>query len=155
MAIMGILAVIGIGTYTQATMKSRDTERKSDLNQLAKALESYNNDMGGYPKVNGDGEMLCQATTEETECNGQLFAFISGAKAIYMEKIPTDTDINNKYVYIPNAETGGYSLYAALENTQDKDVVVDTEGNPTTFAVSCGLENCNYQLTETGLVRTN
>ena len=44
MAIIGILSVIGIGSFTQATVKSKDTQRKNDLNQIAKALELYYND---------------------------------------------------------------------------------------------------------------
>lgn len=153
MAIIGILAVVGIGTYTQATTKSKDTVRKSDLNQIAKGLESFNNDVGRYPIIDANGEMTCpQADKTEVRCGVNLYAFIGDERAIYLVNIPTDSDNMKKYVYIPDADFNGFSLYAALDNLDDKDVVTK-DGVVTTWDVSCGRVNCNYKLTETGLER--
>ena len=154
MAIIGILAVVGIGSYTQATIKSRDTERKNDLNQIAKALELFNLDMNRYPKINVGGEMTCpEGDGSEVLCGQEIYAFVGDKKATYIEKAPIDPKVGRKYVYTPTDSYGGFALYAALENTEDKDVVT-AAGEPTNWGISCGDINCNYKVTQVGLVRT-
>jgi type II secretion system protein G len=153
MAIIGILAVIGIGSFTQAMTKSRDTQRKNDLNQIAKALESFNNDVGRYPKVNA-GEMTCpDENGDEVDCDGNIYAYIGDTKSKYMSGVPSDPTAGRIYVYVPGAGYGSFVLYTALENTEDRDVVVDSNGDPADWGVSCGSVNCNYKLTELGLMR--
>jgi len=154
MAIIGILSVVGIGSYTQATIKSRDTERKNDLNQIAKALESFNNDVGRYPAVDENGEMTCpQSDGSEGDCIEMISAFIGDTKAVYMQEVPKDPDTNRSYVYVPEANETGFALYTALENTQDKDVVVNIDGKASDWGRPCGTVSCNYKLTEVGLIR--
>ncbi len=167
MAIVGILAVVGIGAFTSATVKSRDTQRKNDLNQIAKALESFINDVGRYPLVDADGIMTCPeydgSVLTEKSCYGSLMADIGDSnsevytKAYYMVKIPTDPDKSRKYIY-KKTDTG-YALYTALENAEDRDVVKDTDGSNTNWDSDggmCGTNiSCTYKLTDTGLVRIN
>jgi prepilin-type N-terminal cleavage/methylation domain-containing protein len=157
MAIVGILAVVGIGSYTQATMKSRDIQRKNDLNQISKAIESFNNDLGRYPQsevVGGYSVMTCpQADSTEVACGTRIYGYIRDALAVYMENVPVDPNTAKRYVYIAGDDNSTYSLLAALENTEDRDVVVDAEGNTTDWGESCGVVNCNYKITELGLVK--
>lgn len=159
MAIMMILSVIGIGAYTQATIKSRDTQRKNDINQIAKALEVFMNDVQRYPHTDVDGEMTCPSMDigVEVACGNQIFSFTGSAgsrlQALYMDKVPKDPIAGREYVYQENSTTGGYSLYASLENLEDRDVVVDGEGNTADWGVPCGSAVCNYKVTETGLIR--
>lgn len=156
MAIIAILSVIGIGSYTQATIKSRDTQRKNDLNQITKALELYNNDVVGYPTVNIDGEMMCIGIDGSlAECGTSIYAYFDGEKAIYMSSLPSDPNATRDYIYVPDDPiVGSYSLYTSLENVEDRDVVVDSEGEKTDWEINCGDALCNYKLTETGLIRT-
>lgn len=155
MALIAILSVIGIGSYSQATVKARDTQRKNDLNQITKALESFNNDVGRYPKVDGFGEMTCpQINGAEGSCFGGIIAYFGDVLTAYMENIPTDPKNGRVYKYVPGANNGTYSYYAAMDNVDDRDVVVDSEGVKTDWEISCGDINCNYKITETGLVRT-
>lgn len=157
MAIMMILSVVGIGAYTQATLKSRDTERKNDLNQIAKSLEMFMNDVQRYPHA-VDGVMMCPGRDgTEVACGDQIYSYTGTLPdremALYMQSVPEDPVDGREYVYQENSLTGGYSLYASLENTEDRDVVVDEDGNSTDWDISCGTVECNYKLTETGLVR--
>lgn len=154
MALVGILAVVGLGAYTQATMKSRDTQRKNDLNQIAKGLEAFNNDIGRYPMIDAFGEMTCpQDESTEISCSGDIFAYIDGAKATYMSDVPVDQKNGWEYVYVPSDGFDAFSLYAALENSEDRDVVT-LDGVTSDWDISCGDVECNYKLTELGLVRT-
>ncbi|KKR41619.1 MAG: Type II secretory pathway pseudopilin PulG-like protein, partial [Candidatus Woesebacteria bacterium GW2011_GWB1_40_12] len=45
-AILGILATIGLVTFSSSQMRGRDAQRKSDLKQISSALEIYYNDYG-------------------------------------------------------------------------------------------------------------
>lgn len=169
MAIIAILAVVGIGSYTQATLKARDTQRKNDLNQISKALESFNNDVGRYPLDDDNGNMTCPDYVNgflvESSCFGSITADVSDSnkvagnktytEAVYMEKLPIDPTSGKKYFY--EKTTSGFSIYVALENSEDRDVVVDNAGKATTWDVNCGSVGrpimCNYKLSETGLVK--
>jgi prepilin-type N-terminal cleavage/methylation domain-containing protein len=158
MAIIAIISVVGIGSYTQATIKSRDTQRKNDLNQIAKSIELFNNDVGRYPKVDGTGVMTCPGVSGiEIACGSTIFSYSGTERSVYMEKVPSEFISGRKYVYRPDATFGSYSLYATLENTEDKDVVIDSvtklKTNWDSDGVTCGTTSCNYKLTETGLIR--
>lgn len=170
MAIIGILSVIGIGSFTQATVKSKDTQRKNDLNQIAKALEVYYNDVGSYPAasavVGEEGKILCSVTATSTTCNPASacttrFAYcFTGKTSVYLSKLPEDSSSLQKYYYKPDSSLSSFALYAALENTEDKDIVVISGTTDKTNwdddGVNCGSSTsvpCNYKITETGLVR--
>lgn len=156
MALVGILATIGLGSYSTATVKSKDTKRKTDLNQISKALESFNNDVARYPKVDVNGNMTCPGSSgSEVGCLGSVYAYIGDNRTTYMVDFPTDPLSGNNYVYVPSADYGSYSLYAALENDQDKDWVKTSDGDNTDWGVSCGSDMCNYKITETGLDTIN
>lgn len=166
MALVGILAVVGLGSYMQATVKAKDTRRKNDLNQYAKALEMFINDVGRYPQVDASGKILCpnfaNGSMVQTDCLGILYAFIGDSnpvagskkyeKTVYMDDIPTDPEAAKSYIYVPSAGQNDYALYAALDNLEDRDVVTD-EGVVTDWSVSCGSAMCNYKVTSLGLIR--
>ncbi len=48
-AIIAILATLGISSYSTAIKKSRDASRKSDIQNIAQALVLYRSDEEGYP----------------------------------------------------------------------------------------------------------
>jgi len=59
-AILGLLATIGLGSFRTSQMKGRDAQRKSDLSQIQKALEMYYNDYSGYPAAITGGSPLTE-----------------------------------------------------------------------------------------------
>ncbi|OGG01842.1 hypothetical protein A2Z33_01155 [Candidatus Gottesmanbacteria bacterium RBG_16_52_11] len=52
--IIGILVAVGMVSYVTASRNSRDTKRKSDLQNVRQALEMYRADTGTYPNSSGD-----------------------------------------------------------------------------------------------------
>ncbi len=48
-AIISILATLGISSYTSAVKKGRDAKQKSDIHNIQQALLLYRADMGNYP----------------------------------------------------------------------------------------------------------
>ena len=50
-AIIGILITVGSVSYTRAVKLSRDAKRKTDLEQIRQALETFRSETGSYPTV--------------------------------------------------------------------------------------------------------
>jgi len=128
MAILGLLATVGLVSFRTAQMKGRDARRKHDLEQIQKALEMYYNDKGRYPDpaiIPGPGEEWRDATVT----NG----------ALYMKEMPTDPR-GIDYCYWADAAGSGYRLYAQLENPKDPNCL---DGDCST-ARSCGTGTYNY-----------
>lgn len=113
-SIIGILSALLMSNFTSIRERARDTQRKSDLKQIQKALEMYKNSQTvlQYPQTN-DWDTMRDALV-----NGN-----------YMKKIPDDP-VNTSplvYTYISPVETDTlrYTLKACLENASDKDGVDD------------------------------
>ena len=48
-AIIAILISVGVVSYTRSLKLSRDARRKTDLEQIRQALETYRSELGAYP----------------------------------------------------------------------------------------------------------
>jgi len=114
-----VLMSIGIVSYRGAQKKSRDAKRKADLEQVRSALEMYRSDKGSYP-------------------SGDWSDMISSLRADnYLRTEPTDPKEGYNYYYNrPNDYT--YNLCAYLETET---------GGGCSDSPTCGLETCNYQVT--------
>ena len=109
MAIIGILASIGLVSFKSSQIKARDAQRKSDLSQMQKALEAYFNDKGEYPAV-GSLPVAGDEWIDTDVANG----------ALYMKSFPADPR-NYTYLY-ERPTTTSYEIYAYLENPNDKSI---------------------------------
>ncbi|HOZ03652.1 MAG TPA: type II secretion system protein [Candidatus Woesebacteria bacterium] len=105
MALIGILSVSIGWQVTRQLSRARDSERKDDLAKIKLAFEDYYNDNESYPP---DDTIL-------TNCGGaQLMP--------YLPVIPCDPSTHDPYLYEPDLATGGYRVYAILENPAEKSV---------------------------------
>jgi len=126
-AILGLLATIGLGSFRSSQMKGRDAQRKSDLTQIQKALEMYHNDYSGYPETlpAGGGSWL--------DAKGTL----------YMKEVPKDPK-DFDYCYETETNQTWYRLYAKLENNQDRGIAK----SGCSAGCTCGGDNTyNYKVT--------
>lgn len=127
--IIAVLASVAIVSYSTASKNSRDAKRKSDIANLAAALELYraDNDIyiaaGGAPRV-----------------EDVLGPLVSGG---YINELPMDpkpytfsTQRGYRYSNI-GAGTGVYCLFAIMENTSN--------GNES----SEGVNPCSYTYGDT------
>ncbi len=147
LGIVGIVAtmlIVGINPLDQIR-KSSDTDRKSDIAQLQKALELYYQDNGSYPPSSADYKLYIGTTT---------LAWGTASWLPYMSKLPKDPSPQRSYVYYVPASSNGqtYYIYSSLERGA-KDPQVCNAGNacvsitagvagfPT--AAACG-STCNY-----------
>lgn len=117
-AIIGILVAVGTVSYQRAVQLSRDSKRKTDLEQIRQALETYRSEIGSYPSTN----------TWEADLVPD-----------YISSIPSDPK-SNEYVYAAGAGVlpTTYTLCAALEKEPT---------SPACTSTSCGTVSCNYQTT--------
>ena len=124
MVIIGLLAGLILPNYMSARERARDAQRKSDLEQIQKALELYKMDQSppAYP-ANFSG-MACGACwSSGANCTG----------TIYMPKFPCDPQTGNagwRYVLVSPRVAGDnltYKLVACLENKSDPDAVKEAD----------------------------
>jgi len=138
MAILGILATLGVGNFQSSRIKAKDTARKQDLQTIAKSLEAYVNDYKTYPSASS-GKIQIDTTTLNW---GDQFVDVNGT--VYAAKLPQDPGGYN-YYYVRQSTTS-YYLYAHLENSQDSALI-------TPAITGCGgtEPSCNYRISSSNL----
>ncbi len=135
MAILGLLAVVGLASFRSSQIKGRDAQRKHDLDQMQRALEAHYNDKGEYP------DTLPAGPWQDPDVVGG---------ALYMREVPTDP---RGFTYFYESNNISYKIFAYLEN--ENDFVLDHE-----MACVVGLNEdcsapapdvCNYGVSSANL----
>lgn len=116
LVVMGIVALIStltIVNFQSTNQKARDHTRKSDLNNLAVALEAYYQKNARYIIVNKD----CQ---NEVSADSNFHSEI----ASFMQRsiVPKDPSTNQNYCY-QSSDGLSYNLFAKLENCADPEII--------------------------------
>jgi len=111
---LAILAIIMIAVLVvlnpqKQIMKAKDSQRKTDVKKISKALEDYLNDHPCYPEV---GVFL--------DCGGDGFR-------PYLSKIPCDPVTKQPYLY-QRPECQKFAVFAALITENQTVVYPNTEG---------------------------
>ena len=100
-SIIGILASLSLVSYSGAQKQTRDTQRRSDLNQYRNALETYAASSGGLYPVAAAG-----ATSSICGTGKDLEGFIASC--------PEDP-LGDSYVYQYWSDGSGFTLWGKLE----------------------------------------
>ncbi len=161
-AILGILAVISLTSFQTSQMKARDARRKSDLSQIAKAMELFYNDNERYPGSLAGNILGCEydpenGTGSSCEWGDEEKQFTDG-KTVYLKSIPKDPSGGLNYYYRSTNNNQSFQLYAHLENSQDSNACIG--GNCTTppvlpEGVTCGSASCNFSITSPNIRATD
>jgi len=121
MVIIGLLAGLILPNFMSARERARDARRKSDLEQIQKALELYKMDKSPpvYPaSLDFNSAAFCGSSW-------------SGGGNVYLPKVSCDpknpdggASDEYKYIYTRNSSDSlKYTLTACLENKSDPDAV--------------------------------
>lgn len=154
-AVMAIISVVGLTSFTFSLQKSRDTVRKSDLALAAKAIEAWAGDFGQYPEGDATGRMVAcdpsnTGTLSACDWGKTMVAYPGGGLQLYLAKLPKDPVSGNTYYYAKTAT--GFDLFSILENT--KDALYQADAGAVDFGagtIFCGSgAACNYQVTQAG-----
>src|SRR4030043_397290 len=116
-SIIGVLTALVMVNFNSARARARDVQRKSDLDQVKKALRMYYNDYDGYPEASEGQIVACEG--DETFAWGSQFAC---GDMVYMKTLPKDPDPDANYTYEEGATDQDFLLRAALENKSDSDL---------------------------------
>ena len=118
-SIIAILIAIGIASYATLNKRSRDTKRKSDLEQIRSALEMYRADNGFYPAA-GDGSWVAASSLTDP-----LVGLTPALVPTYLPVVPLDPTSAQVYMYrSTNSSDGnyyGYCVSAAIEGEDPSD----------------------------------
>lgn len=147
--VMGVLGIIiGSVFFTlnplEQLQKSRDAQRKNDLAQVQRALETFYNDYGRYPENTTNYKIDEDLTAGVSELNW------GDSWAPYITILPQDPASGRRYVY--SASSQSYMIYASLERGgKDLDACksdgTKCDNAPPTATFPCGgtsNEICNY-----------
>ncbi len=113
-SIIGILATIGMASFTRAQERSRDGKREADMVAIRTALELYASEHNGsYP-----------SSGAWSTSNGGA-SWLPGLRPTYMKTIPTETKHTNwPYLYANDAWsrscTKGYIMLMHMETESGK-----------------------------------
>ena len=144
--ILGILAAAAITVLNplEQFKKANDSQRKSNLSQIQKALETYYQDNNRYPATTGNPYYHMQHYANPWT----LFSW-GTSWSPYMNVVPDDPKPNYGYVYWASADGQTYYIYASLERGS-KDPQACNGGSACTSlsgngisATACGA-TCNY-----------
>jgi len=107
-AIIGVLTTLLFANYTSVRSRARDVQRKSDLNQIKRALRLYYNDQTptAYPAA-------AIVNFGNTWAAGTM---------VYMKLIPQDPQPPQVYHYSLVAGSQDFCLWGTLENQADGDI---------------------------------
>ncbi len=132
--IIGILALLIIPNVTSAPKKARDTQRKTDLRAIQKALEEYFVSNSAYPSTSGAPDVV-------------LASALDSGTAPIMKTIPKDPNHNatTPYEYQVASGNASYNLYACLENDTDTGTDVVAGSVYTGASNSCTTKTFQLQ----------
>ena len=113
--VIAILAAISIVAYNGIQQRGRDSQRKSDIATIQKALELYHIDNGGYPKCTGGTYQAGQTregcfTTDTAVTNALAPQYIS-----VMPRDPLNTG-DKRYRYTVGSKKVSDIQYAATSD---------------------------------------
>lgn len=147
LVIMAMIGVLASATITFINplgqfQKQRDLQRKNDLAQIQRSLETYYNDNGKYPASSTAGP---GAKINDTINCGASGCSWGGTWSPYMTKLPQDPSSGRTYAYFASPDGQIYRIYASLERGKnDSQACVDSGG----LEIAC--PNADASVTTTG-----
>ncbi len=159
MAIIAMLVTIFLVGLFASQRRSRDVNRKSDLKQIANALEIFYSDHERYPAADAaNGQiMACDYVPADpdtsTTCSWEGGRFSDGITTYFRELPPDPTDF--QYFYVVNTDGfQEFQLFAHLENPDDQNCIQGGTGEPDCenpilpiTVPNCGTQVCNFSIT--------
>jgi prepilin-type N-terminal cleavage/methylation domain-containing protein len=103
-AIIGVLSVVGMNTYTGILRDARDARRREELKQLQTALEAYKAANSVYPSTGGAWYTSDPGDTAYSYNGGNYIPNPAGLPVFvptYMRSLPRDPKGGNSTIYIP------------------------------------------------------
>lgn len=140
-AIIGTLSALLLPNFMGARERARDTQRKSDVKQIQKALELYKLDQN--PPAYPTGPLPNPGDPWTNGSSNTYFAKLPGDP-----KNKTDSDTTGPYYYKLGLDGLTYQLGACLENQADTDGETCPPDFQATTKYDCAAPSKCYIVTE-------
>ena len=134
-AIIGLLATLSILAINSARVQARDAKRKSDINQLQKALEMYYDDYGKYPLSGGATNGPNNSWSNSSDASWLGTSTFPTAMKSYINNLPVDPKntagwaVNATNIYNYSYVTCGGRAYMLVYRFENDTSVVGTTVN--------------------------
>lgn len=164
LVLLAVIAVFLIINLKVALRRSRDAQRRADINAISDALGRYQKDFGFFPPSTGDGKILgCKndnfgpipGEIKDSEKKDYFYNMLKGCEwgkdsfsdlnnnnyEAYLKTIPVDPKGGRGYSYKYISNTNLFQLYAYLEGeiveNGYRQGIVDRK-------LQCGVNICNF-----------
>lgn len=150
MAILSSLVGLVAGGFRSAQIRGRDAQRKSDLKQIANALELFTSDYNKYPDDTGGVIVACPYNSGgiSIPCAWGSGSF-NDVKTVYLKTVPKDPSSGLSYLYriVPGSNNLKFQIFTHLENKEDGACIGDNCTAPPGITYMCGGSICNFAVT--------
>ena len=121
-----LLIVLGVSVVQVriGEAKTRDAQRKADVNLVARAMSDYFGDHGVYPAADNGRIVACGFEGGEA-CEWGGGPVIDADGVVYLKNIPVEpfSDKDRKYVYESDGKS--FRIYARLEREKKADLTIE------------------------------
>ena len=107
LVVIGVLSLVTYKQFSTAQAKSRDVQRKSDLNEFASIIRNYYADYKNLPS--------------EKLINGVWGNSFIDSGYVYADSVPKEKYGDKEYCYQIGEDGKTFKLFAQLENKNDPD----------------------------------
>jgi type II secretion system protein G len=141
--VIGILAAITIVAYNGIQQRGRDSDRKSGISTIQKALELYHADNGGYPTCVANVTYIAGGARGSCITDGA--GFIGSLAPKYIQKVPQDPTGTGdfRYFYVYGSKKMSDTTYSA---SSDDNYIIgvhfESQGGP--YVGSWSPQNYNF-----------
>lgn len=128
-----LLSIFSVSFYQLkiSERKTRDAQRKADVELVGRALDAYFADYKILPEASVDGEIKSCGYLASQTCPWGQGPMIDIHNVVYLKKLPIDPQSynNKKYIYSTNSQRSQYKICISLEYAGDKDYKKDIQCN--------------------------
>lgn len=120
--VLAVTVGISVTQLHIGKIKTRDAQRKADGELVGRALAVYYKQNDRYPGV-AEGKIEACGNRGSEACFWGEGKVVDEEGVVYLKILPTDpfTHKGWRYVYEVSDNLQNFRIYAALENTRDKD----------------------------------
>lgn len=128
-----LLSIFGVSYFQLkiSQMKTRDAQRKSDVELVSRALNAYFEDYKILPAASAQGEIISCGFKASEVCPWGGGPIIDSVNVVYLKVLPVDPQVYKglKYNYSVNSDRTKYKICITLEYRGDKDYKNNIECN--------------------------
>lgn len=124
---VGVVLLVTLGiSWAQlivGEMKTRDAQRKADVDLVARGVAAYHDDHKKYPPSQ-DGKIVSCGDKADQPCEWGDGPVRDEEGVVYIRNLPRDPFFGKgrKYVYEVDKDGKGFKVYTAIENQRDPGI---------------------------------